>query len=192
MKMLIGSAVLCVLISPPAFGQPRQQEQQQQDERAKQQDEKAKQQQEEKAKTDKQQQQSTKEQEKQQKQVEKQQKDQQKQERKEEPSRAVDQGRGEQGKPAAQANGGERTLHGGARIPDDRFRAHFGRQHHFHIGIRAGERRFQYGGYYFEFVDAWPAGWSYSDDFYIDYIGDDYYLCDVEHPEVQLVVIVVQ
>jgi hypothetical protein len=47
-------------------------------------------------------------------------------------------------------------------------------------------RRFEYGGYSFEYVDAWPADWSDDDDVYIVLIGDDYYLVDVRHPEVRL------
>jgi hypothetical protein len=205
MRLLVASAVLCFLIGAPTFAQ---QEQQQQDEKAKQQDEKkkepqepkaekkqqeepAKQQddrakQEDKAKQDKQQQETTRQKEKQQKEMEKQQSAQDRQteqQRQSEQRTGAGQAREEQ--PASQAN------RGGRRIPDDRFRASFGREHHFHIGIRAGERHFAYGGYSFEFVDAWPAGWSYSDDFYIDYAGDEYYLCDVEHPEVRLVVIIV-
>jgi len=44
-------------------------------------------------------------------------------------------------------------------IPDDKFRAHFGQTHHFSARtvIVQGQPRFQYGGYTFEFVDAWPA-----------------------------------
>src|SRR5271156_6621074 len=44
--------------------------------------------------------------------------------------------------------------HGG-RIPDDKFRAHFGRQHTFVINrptIVSGQPRFQYGGYWFNIV----------------------------------------
>jgi DNA mismatch repair ATPase MutL len=78
---------------------------------------------------------------------------------------------------------------GGGRIPDDRFHAHFGREHHFHVGhpqIVEGRPHFEYGGYSFIIVQAWPADWGYDDDVYIVDGGGVYYLCDVAHPGVQL------
>jgi hypothetical protein len=82
----------------------------------------------------------------------------------------------------------------GGRIPDDKFRAHFGREHTFRIGhptVVGGQPRFQYGGYWFVMVDAWPAGWGYEDEVYVDYIDGVYYLIDPQHPGVQIVVNVV-
>jgi hypothetical protein len=79
---------------------------------------------------------------------------------------------------------------GGHRIPDERFRASFGTEHHFHVR-RRDDRRFEYGGYAFEYMDAWPADWSDDDDVYIVLIGDDYYLVDARHPEVRLRLILV-
>jgi hypothetical protein len=78
----------------------------------------------------------------------------------------------------------------GHRIPDERFRASFGTEHHFHVGHH-DNRRFEYSGYWFEYVDAWPADWSDDDDVYIALIGDDYYLLDARHPEVRLRLILV-
>lgn len=78
---------------------------------------------------------------------------------------------------------------GGGRIPDDRFHAHFGREHHFHVGhpqIVEGRPHFEYGGYSFIIVQAWPGDWDYDDDVYIVDDGGVYYLCDVAHPGVQL------
>jgi hypothetical protein len=80
------------------------------------------------------------------------------------------------------------------RIPDADFHAHFGSGHHFHVGhpqVVNGQSRFQYGGYTFTFVEAWPAGWGYDDDFYIDFIDGQYYLIDLRHPEVRLALVVV-
>jgi flagellar motor protein MotB len=80
------------------------------------------------------------------------------------------------------------------RIPDDKFRAHFGSEHTFHIGhpvIVEGRPRFQYGGYSFVMVDPWPAGWAYSDAVYIDFIDGAYYLIDPVHPGIRIVVNVV-
>jgi hypothetical protein len=83
---------------------------------------------------------------------------------------------------------------GGDRIPDDRFRAHFGREHHFRVShptIIEGRPRFQYSGYWFEFVDPWPANWSYDDDCYIDYVDDGYWLYDPRYPGMRIAVLVV-
>ncbi len=80
------------------------------------------------------------------------------------------------------------------RIPDDKFRAHFGVQHRFRIGhptIVEGRPRFQYGGYSFVMVDPWPVGWAYTDLVYVDFIDGVYYLIDPVHPGVRIVVNVV-
>jgi hypothetical protein len=81
----------------------------------------------------------------------------------------------------------------GARIPDDKFRDHFGRGHTFTAKtvIVSGRPQFQYGGYNFELVDAWPAEWAYTDDCYIDYIDGEYFLFDLLHPGVRIAVFVV-
>jgi hypothetical protein len=81
----------------------------------------------------------------------------------------------------------------GSRIPDDKFRSNFGRQHTFAVQrttIR-GQAGFQYGGYSFTIVDAWPVGWAYTDQCYIDYIDGEYFLFDLAHPGVRIEVIVV-
>jgi len=86
---------------------------------------------------------------------------------------------------------GERGTHKNVRrIPPERFQANFGREHHFRVQ-RRGDRRFQYGGYQFEVVEVWPVGWSYDDDCYLEEDGDDYYLVDVVHPEVRVLVVIV-
>ncbi len=73
----------------------------------------------------------------------------------------------------------------GHRIPEDRFRTSFGTEHHFHVA-RRDDRRFEYGGYAFEYADAWPADWSDDDDVYSVLIGDDYYLVDERHLDIRL------
>jgi len=78
----------------------------------------------------------------------------------------------------------------GQRIPPEKFRASFGREHHFRVAHR-DDRRFQYSGYWFEVVEVWPAGWSFDDDCYIEEDGDDYYLVDIVHPGIRVLVIVV-
>ena len=78
---------------------------------------------------------------------------------------------------------------GNGRIPDDKYRAHFGREHTFHVGhptIVEGRPRFQYGGYSFVIAQAWPTGWGYDDDVYVIDVNGVYYLVDVAHPDVQL------
>lgn len=81
----------------------------------------------------------------------------------------------------------------GGHIPDDKFRASFGHEHHFNARtvIVQGQPRFQYGGYSFELVDAWPADWAYTDDCYIDYIDGQYYLIDLFHPGIRIALFVV-
>lgn len=140
-------------------------------------------------KTEKQPQQAEKQNEKQPKDQEKTQKEQQQSVKKsnEEQRQYAQQQNGHEG--AEQSNGGGR-----GRIPDDRFKAHFGREHHFHIGhpeVVAGRPQFAYGGYTFIIVQAWPADWGYDDDVYVIDDGGVYYLCDVAHPGVQLALTVV-
>jgi DNA mismatch repair ATPase MutL len=81
----------------------------------------------------------------------------------------------------------------GGHIPDDRFRAHFGNGHHFRAQgvIMQGQSQFQYGGYTFQLVDAWPVGWAYTDDCYIDYIDGEYFLFDLLHPGIRIAIVVV-
>jgi hypothetical protein len=77
----------------------------------------------------------------------------------------------------------------GGRIPEDRFRANFGRTHTFSIGhptIVSGTPRFQYGGYWFAIAQPWPVGWAYTDVVYVDFIGGGYYLLSPVHPGIQI------
>ena len=78
-----------------------------------------------------------------------------------------------------------------SRIPDDRFRSNFGREHHFRIGSPTmvyGYSRFQYGGFWFGFVQPWPDDLYYTDDVYVDYIDGGYYLCNPYYPGVQIAI----
>jgi len=115
----------------------------------------------------------------QQKQVTKQQQDEQKQQQRQQQQVAKQQ----------RDDRDQHSDHGHGRIPDDRFRSSFGREHHFRVG-HFDNRRFQYGGYWFSFNEGWPVGWAYSDDFYIDFIDGQYYLIDLSHPGVQLLLVV--
>jgi hypothetical protein len=80
------------------------------------------------------------------------------------------------------------------RIPDDRFRANFGREHVFVINrpvIIEGQPRFQYGGYWFGFSQPWPGGWLYTDNVYVDYVDGGYFLFNPFHPGIRVVIIVI-
>ena len=98
---------------------------------------------------------------------------------------------------AVQNNGGDHAARGseqrGQRIPDDKFRANFGRQHTFRVRTQVveGQPRFQYSGYWFALATPWPGDWDYADDCYVDYIDGEYVLIDLRHPGVQLALIVV-
>ncbi len=74
------------------------------------------------------------------------------------------------------------------RIPDDRFRANFGQEHRFRVNEAdyRRDRRFQYGGYWFGFVQPWPANWLYTQDVYVIEINGVYYLCNAAYPGVNV------
>ncbi len=91
----------------------------------------------------------------------------------------------------------QRGGYNGYRIPDNRFRGYFGRNHGFRIRsfpliIVGGYPRFQYGGYWFSLIDPWPEYWSDNwydnDDVYIDYSNDGYYLYNRRHPGVGIAI----
>jgi DNA mismatch repair ATPase MutL len=104
---------------------------------------------------------------------------------------------GKQQDHAVQNNGGDHAARGseqrGQRIPDDKFRSNFGRQHTFRVRTQVveGQPRFQNGGYWFVLSTPWPGDWDYADDCYVDYIDGEYVLIDLRHPGVQLALIVV-
>jgi hypothetical protein len=79
------------------------------------------------------------------------------------------------------------------RIPDDKFKSNFGREHTFHVGhpvVVGGRPRFSYGGYSFFISEAWPSGWGYDDDVYIIDVNGVYYLVDNVHPGVQVALVI--
>jgi hypothetical protein len=86
------------------------------------------------------------------------------------------------------------SARGEGRIPDDRFRSNFGTEHRFRIGapvMVGGYSRFQYGGYWFGFVQPWPVGWFYTDDVYVNYIDGGYYLYNPYYPDTRVSINVV-
>jgi cytoskeletal protein RodZ len=95
--------------------------------------------------------------------------------------------------PAAAQTGQARPEGRGGHIPDDKFKASFGRSHTFKVSrpvVVNNQTTIQYGGYSFILSDPWPAGWAYTDDCYIDYIDGEYFLFDLLHPGVRIALIV--
>ena len=82
----------------------------------------------------------------------------------------------------------------GKHIPDDKFRANFGRQHTFKVQrtqvINVAQPVIVYGGYNFQLVEAWPADWGFDDDCYVDYVDGQYFLFNAFHPGVRIAVFV--
>jgi len=44
-----------------------------------------------------------------------------------------------------------------------------------------GYNRFQYGGYSFGYNEAWPVGWDYNDDCYVEYVDGAYFMYNLRH-----------
>jgi hypothetical protein len=91
----------------------------------------------------------------------------------------------------------QRGGYSGYRIPDDHFRGSFGRNHGFRIGglpflVVGGYPRFQYGGYWFSMVDPYPGNWAENwydtDDVYVSYSDNGYYLYDRRYPGVGIAI----
>lgn len=90
-------------------------------------------------------------------------------------------------------NWSERGGYRGYLIPQNRFYSSFGPRNYFRIGrpvFYDGFPRFRYGGYSFLMMDPWPdywgADWYDSDDVYVDYQDDGYYLYNRRYPGVGL------
>ena len=109
----------------------------------------------------------------------------------------------EQPKPSHEEHG--KTMNQGARpagksahIPDSTFKAKFGRQHTFkenqvikNTTVVVNQTQFVSGGFTFVFLDPWPAGWLFTDDCFIDFFDDQYFLIDAFHPGVRVALFVV-
>jgi len=85
----------------------------------------------------------------------------------------------------------QRGGYNGYRVPNNSFRAYYDQNHGFRIYnlpvmYVGGNRRFQYGGFWFGLVDPWPEYWSSdwydNDDLWVDYYGDGYYLYNRRYP----------
>ena len=91
----------------------------------------------------------------------------------------------------------QRGGYNGYRIPDDRYRGYFGRDHGFRIYglpflVVGGYPRFQYQGYWISLVDPWPEYWGNdwydNDDVYVTYVDNGYYLYNRRYPRVGLAI----
>lgn len=87
----------------------------------------------------------------------------------------------------------------GYRIPDTHYRGSFGENHWFRIHrypmeLYGGYPRFQYGGFWFGFMDPWPEYWADdwydNDDVYVVYSEDGYYLCNRRYPRDRIAITV--
>ena len=86
-----------------------------------------------------------------------------------------------------------------ARIPDPQFKANFGKQHTFAVNrvvttttVVPNQTRFVFAGYTFIFLDPWPAEWLFTDECYVDFVDDEYFLFDVLHPGIRVALFVVE
>ena len=84
----------------------------------------------------------------------------------------------------------------GKRIPDEKFRASFGRQRTFHVQrtqiVNHPQPTIVYAGYSFVFVDPWPVMWGFDDPVFIDFVDDEYFLFDPLYPGVRVALVVVE
>jgi hypothetical protein len=98
----------------------------------------------------------------------------------------------QQEKPAVQhEQQAQRASGNHSQIPDDRYKANFGREHTFRVTQGDfNNHRFQYGGYWFGFAAPWPRNWLYKQDVFVVDIGGVYYLCNPMYPGVNVELIV--
>jgi len=91
----------------------------------------------------------------------------------------------------------QRGGYNGYRIPDNRYRGYFGRDHGFRIYglpflVVGGYPRFQYQGYWISLVDPWPEYWGNdwydNDDVYVTYVDNGYYLYNRRYPNVGIAI----
>ena len=105
--------------------------------------------------------------------------------------------RGQQAPAQHETQGHARPAGKSAHIPDQKFKASFGSQHRFAARqviqtttVVAGQTQFVYSGYTFVILDPWPGEWLYTDDCYIEYVDDDYFLFDALHPGIRIALFV--
>jgi hypothetical protein len=172
---IIGTAVLSLTLAAPVYAQQEQHEQQEEQKAKPAQDEK-------KAQPEKKQEEKNVQQEKSAKPEEKNAKSEEKSAKPEQNNARQEQQRAPEARPEKQEQHA-----GGGRIPDDRYKANFGRDHSFRVS--EGDyrnHRFQYGGYWFGFAGVWPSNWLYSQNVYVVDIDGVYYLCNPMYPGVNV------
>ena len=85
----------------------------------------------------------------------------------------------------------------GYRIPDNRYNGYFGPSYAFVIYsqpymVVGGFPRFQYSGYWFTLVDPWPSYWAnnwyQTDDVYVVYANNGYYMYNQRYPGVGIAI----
>jgi phage repressor protein C with HTH and peptisase S24 domain len=185
---VIGTAVLSLALgaAAPAYAQQDQQDKnntKQEEKNAQQQDKNTKQEEKSAQQQDKNKNQDEKSAQQQNKNNQQEQKNAQQQDRNNQQENRNAQQRTQQAEPAKQAQRAN-----GSRIPDDRYRANFGREHSFRVSQAdyGRDRRFQYGGYWFGFVDEWPSNWLYTQDVFVVEIDGMYYLCNPMYPGINV------
>ena len=105
--------------------------------------------------------------------------------------------------PCAEA-GSQTTAHGNNVVATtataflmDRFRGYFGPDHGFRIygqpfQVVGGYPRFQYGGYWFSLLirgrNYWANNWYDTDDVYVTYVDNGYYLYNTRYPSVGIAI----
>jgi hypothetical protein len=91
----------------------------------------------------------------------------------------------------------QRGGYNGYRIPDNRYNGYFGQGHGFVIFnqpymVVGGFPRFQYSGYWFSLVDPWPATWTanwyQTDNVYVVYADNGYYMYNQRYPGVGIAI----
>jgi cobalamin biosynthesis protein CobT len=184
---VISTAVLSLAIGAavPAYAQQEQRDQQEEQKNAQQQDKNTKQ----AEKSVQQQDKNTKQEEKSAQQQDKNTKQEEKNAQQQKNTKQEEKNAQQQQQHTQQAKPGQQAQHaGGGRIPDDRFKANFGREHRFRVSQAdySRNRRFQYGGYWFGFVDPWPSNWLYTQDVFVVEIDGVYYLCNAMYPGINI------
>ncbi len=91
----------------------------------------------------------------------------------------------------------QRGGYNGYRIPDNRYNGYFGSGHAFVIYsqpymVVGGFPRFQHNGYWFTLVDPWPSSWANNwyatDDVYVVYANNGYYMYNQSYPGVGIAI----
>jgi hypothetical protein len=91
----------------------------------------------------------------------------------------------------------QRGGYNGYRVPDARYNVYFGQRNLFRIYglpfmVFDGYPRFQYNGYWITLLDPWPGNWSNdwydTDDVYVVYGNDGYYMYDDRYPGIGIAI----